>query len=166
MDCRKPENIQRLYESTGRAALLKTGRLVGRRDVAEEIVQGAFLKLWEAQLGFESERAAYAWIYRACHNAAIDHLRLHATRHEQPACEEMDKVWAADFSAGVEAREWLAKAIAQLSEREAQILSYRVCDGMTQEEIAEVMQLSRKTIVRACAEIDAKLKDRRDAVAQ
>ena len=85
MDCRSHDQLRRLYEATGRAAVLKTARVVGRLDVAEEIVQSAFLKLWGAQLAFASERAAYAWIYRTCHNAGIDHLRAHATRLERGA---------------------------------------------------------------------------------
>jgi RNA polymerase sigma-70 factor (ECF subfamily) len=140
---------------------VKTARLVGRADVAEEIVQGAFLKLWDAGMTFRDDRAAFAWVYRTCHNAGLDHLRSHATRFESGAA-------AAELEGGVdvaggsplaelEARQWLARQLLKLDEREAQILGYRALDGLTQQEIAEVMGLSRKTIVRACADIDAKL---------
>lgn len=159
MDCRDPKALHRLYERTGRAAILKTARLVGRRDVAEEIVQGAFLKLWDAGLSFPGEKAAYAWIYRTCHNAAIDHVRSHATKREGGVDAEALSAHAADdpWLVSSDAREDLRARIAALGEREAQVLAYRVVDGMTQAEIAEVMGLSRKTIVRICVEIDAKM---------
>ncbi len=160
MNCRDPDLLRRLYERTGRAALLKTARLVGRQDVAEEIVQGAFLKLWDAGLDFPSERAAYAWIYRACHNAGIDHLRAHATRFESGMAPEAlaEQATGEDpWLVAADERQWLRERLATLGEREAQVLVYRVVDGMTQAEIAEVMGLSRKTIVRICAGLDAKL---------
>lgn len=160
MDCRIPDKLRRLYEQTGRAALLKATRLVGRRAVAEEIVQGAFLKLWDAGIVFPNERAAYAWIYRACHNAAIDYLRSHTTRFESsfdaPALAAMaaiDDPWLVT----ADERQHLRERLMGLDEREAQVLVYRTVDGMTQSEIAEVMGLSRKTVIRICAALDAKL---------
>lgn len=156
-------DLQRLYAKTGRAAILKTARLVGRFDVAEEIVQAAFLKLWGSGLTFEHERAAYAWIYRACHNAGIDHLRAHATRFESGVTSEVLETHAnarqsgTIFADAVEDRDTLRAHLAELTEREAEVLAYRVVDGMTQQEIAEVMGLSRKTIVRISAEIEGKL---------
>jgi RNA polymerase sigma-70 factor (ECF subfamily) len=165
MDCRDPENLRRLYERVGRAALLKTARLVGRKDVAEEILQSSFLKLWDAGLSFPDERAAFAWIYRTCHNAAIDHVRATATRFEGG----VDPTVLAGAAGGddpwlvaADEREDLKARLAGLSEREAQVLVYRLVDGMTQAEIAEVMGLSRKTIVRICAELDQKLADKRE----
>jgi RNA polymerase sigma-70 factor (ECF subfamily) len=159
VDCRVASNLERLYERVGRAALHKTACLVGRRDVAEEIVQGAFAKLWEAQLTFESERSAFAWIYRTCHNAGLDHLRAYATKLERAPEGGEDAAPSAEDPgfAAIEARQWLAERLAGLSEREGQVLAYRVLDGMLQREIAEVMGLSRKTVVRVCEALDAKL---------
>lgn len=153
------KTVRRLYEATGRAAILKTARLVGRLAVAEEIVQSAFLRLWQSGLEFADERMAYAWIYRACHNAGIDHLRAHATRFEGGvSSEELGSFGGdADDQDLVADRQWLAQKLATLTEREAQVLAYRVVDGMTQQEIAEVMGLSRKTVVRECAAVDDKL---------
>jgi RNA polymerase sigma-70 factor, ECF subfamily len=158
LDCRDKNTIQTLYAQTGRAALLKTARLVGRLDVAEEIVQTAFLKLWDAGLSFPDQRAAYAWIYRTCHNAGIDHIRAHATRFESGVASEQLDSFAAGVP-GVLDKRLLVERLQQLNEREAQVLAYRLMDGMTQTEIAEVMGLSRKTIVRVCAELDRKLLD-------
>jgi RNA polymerase sigma-70 factor (ECF subfamily) len=166
MDSRDPNAIARLYERTGRAALSKTARLVGRVAVAEEIVQDVFLKLWSAELTFPDERAAYAWIYRSCHNAGIDHLRAAATRREESA-EPSDLAAHRDLAADatpvrLAQRQLLTKHLSRLDDREAQILGYRVVDGMTQDEIAEVMGVARKTIVRACARLEAKLGEARD----
>ncbi len=135
--------------------------MVGRTDVAEEIVQTVFLKLWQAALSFPDIKAAYAWVYRACHNAAIDHLRLSSVQRELALEANGEPM---DFPSGapavdlrLEQRQTLIRHLAALDDREAQILAYRVIDGMTQDEIAMLLGLSRKTIVRICQELETKL---------
>ncbi len=48
--------------------------LVGRRMVAEELVQEAFLRLHPLWTGVENPRA---WLYRCVRNLALNHLRDH-----------------------------------------------------------------------------------------
>lgn len=52
-------------------------RFVGRRDVAEDIVQDAFLKLWTSPPVWDvSKNARFTtWFYRLVVNRCIDHLR-------------------------------------------------------------------------------------------
>src|SRR4051794_9470134 len=140
IDCADPDTVQRLYRTTGRAALSKTEHLVGRWDVAQEIVQEVFLRLWQQKLRFGTEKQAYVWVYKACHNAGIDHLRSAATRHEQAA----DGSWLESLEAARDLadvslkRQWVIRLLGGLDEREAAVLGYSVIDGMTQDEIAEL----------------------------
>lgn len=48
--------------------------LVGRRSVAEELVQEAFLRLHQVWAEVENPRA---WLYRSLRNLALNHLRDH-----------------------------------------------------------------------------------------
>lgn len=48
--------------------------LVGRREVAEELVQDAFLRLHQHWEGVEQPRA---WLFRCVRNRAFNHLRDH-----------------------------------------------------------------------------------------
>lgn len=159
MDCSDAETVQRLYKSTGRAAISKTEHLVGRFDVAQEIVQEVFLRLWQQKLRFANEKQAYYWVYKSCHNAGIDHLRSASRRLEQKTpAEFFDSLeHARDFQDVSLKRQLVCRLLAGLDERDAQILAYTVIDGMTQEEIAEVLDLSRKTINRACLRLEEKL---------
>jgi RNA polymerase sigma-70 factor, ECF subfamily len=166
IDCADPSAVRRLYEATGRAALSKTEHVVGRFDVAQEIVQEVFLKLWRDKLKFPTEKQAYAWVYKACHNAGIDHLRSAAVRLERGAPGGEGVPSLEDFASAVEhmsaedqslRRQLVQRALVHLDEREAQVLGFWVLDGMTQDEIAEILGVSRKTIVRAVQSIETKL---------
>lgn len=153
--------VQRLYRHVGRAAISKTTRIVGRVQVAQEIVQDVFVRLWEAPKTFPSEKAAYCWVYKCCHNAGIDYLRSARYR------TDLD-----DTSAGAEPllvveskmekvlidRESLAAILGRLSAAEGRIFVYFALDGMTHEEIGVQMGLAKKTITRTLKRIEAQLK--------
>lgn len=158
MNSQVEADVKHLYEKTGRAAISKTARLVGRRDVAEEIVQETFCKLWNSQLEFSDEKAAYMWVYKSCHNAGIDYLRLSGTKREygveSDLLSQLSGVVDQDV---VSDRQELDALIGTLDPRESRILAYRVLDGLTQDEIANLEECSRKTVVRKCKVIDEKI---------
>ncbi len=54
--------------------------LVGRRSVAEELVQEAFLRLHQLWDQVENPRA---WLYRSLRNLALNHLRDHARETDE-----------------------------------------------------------------------------------
>lgn len=58
--------------------------LTRRREVAEEIVQEAFMRLHTLWEQVENPRA---WLYRSVRNLALNHLRDHA-REEPPGAQE------------------------------------------------------------------------------
>lgn len=159
MDCGDADTVQRLYKTTGKAAVSKTEHLVGRFDVAQEIVQEVFLRLWQQKLRFANEKQAYYWVYKSCHNAGIDHLRSAAHRIElKPGHEVLESMeQAADSADALAKRQFVCRLLKGLDEREAQILAFSVIDGMTQEEIAEILGLSRKTVNRVAQRLQEKL---------
>jgi RNA polymerase sigma factor (sigma-70 family) len=68
-----------LFEIEESALLSFAVGLVGRRTVAEELVQDAFLRLHEVWGQVDNTRA---WLYRSVRNMALNHLRDH--RRETP----------------------------------------------------------------------------------
>ncbi|MBK8474846.1 MAG: RNA polymerase sigma factor [Opitutaceae bacterium] len=68
-----------LFESEESGLLRYALGLVGRRPVAEELVQEAFLRLHHAWDEVENPRA---WLYRSLRNLALNHLRDHPLETE------------------------------------------------------------------------------------
>jgi len=64
--------LQGLFDSEETSLLRYAFSLVGRRAVAEEIVQEVFLQLHTRWDEVDSPKA---WIYRCVRNRAYDHLR-------------------------------------------------------------------------------------------
>src|SRR5438094_6228986 len=68
------EAVDALVENH-RAFLAFLQNRVGRREVAEDILQEAFARGLDKLPEFESEESAVAWFYRVLRNAVIDHHR-------------------------------------------------------------------------------------------
>jgi RNA polymerase sigma-70 factor (ECF subfamily) len=67
-----PETIEELFAALESPLLSYALRLIGRREVAEDVVQEAFMKL-HAQ--FAEVREPRRWLYRTVHNLALNHRR-------------------------------------------------------------------------------------------
>jgi RNA polymerase sigma-70 factor (ECF subfamily) len=62
----------RLYELTGGRLLAIARGIVGRRDIAEDVLQDSFLRVWRWAHRFDpSKGAAYAWLVRVVRNRAL-----------------------------------------------------------------------------------------------
>lgn len=74
-----PLTLAALFEAEESGLLRYALGLVGRRPVAEELVQEAFLRLHQAWDEVENPRA---WLYRSLRNLALNHLRDHPLETE------------------------------------------------------------------------------------
>ncbi len=70
-----PETIEELFAALEGPLLNYARRLVGEHEVAEDLVQETFMKLHRQ---FAEIREPRRWLYRAVHNAALNHRRHHA----------------------------------------------------------------------------------------
>ena len=75
----EPGVLQVLLENHARfLAFLE--RRVGSRDVAEDILQEAFVRSLEHAQSLQSSESAVAWFYRVLRNSLIDHFRRQGSR--------------------------------------------------------------------------------------
>jgi RNA polymerase sigma-70 factor (ECF subfamily) len=145
------------YERFGRALLRKAERILGNREDARDVVQGLFADLY----GRAGATLDLPYLYRAVTNRCLTCLRDESNRARllerndaalgpapRTACDE--RVIGIDL---------LSKLIRELDEGEMDVLVFRYLDDMTQEEIASLLGLSRKTIGKRLDRI-------RDAVAR
>ncbi len=132
-----------LYASQYEAMLRLAGALVGRWDVAEELVQDAFVALhrrWDRVSRYDSP---VDWLRRVVSNRAISTLRRRATevrllgqlaRERNPAVEPpsaQHPVW---------------QVVVKLPKRQAQVIALRYVDDLSVAQIASVLQCNENTV--------------------
>jgi len=145
------------------------------RDYAEcqDVVQDSFIKAYKSLPGFRGESQFYTWMYRIAVNTAKNHL---ASQKRRPA-GSVDLEDAEHIEGGIymqdndtpehellreELAQVVSKALAQLPEEIRQAITLREMEGLSYEEIAEVMNSPvgtvRSRIFRAREAIDARLR--------
>jgi RNA polymerase sigma-70 factor (ECF subfamily) len=140
-----------------RVYALAFGMLRHRED-AWDVAQEAFVKAYKNLDKFEGHSAFYTWLYRITYNVAMDHLRYSKRRetvdmdqHELEQHIEDDK--GHNFSNPLESldrkelRGVLARAMDELSEKHRAIIVLREVEGLSYEEMADVLKISKGTVM-------------------
>ena len=145
------------YRRYAPALLRKAERLLQNRHDAQDVVQGLFLDLLQRD---DRPEMDLPYLYRALTNRCLNMLRDHSTRRRLLSLH--DVVLRGPVRVTCEERvvdlDLLTKLAGALDQESAEILVYRFVDDLGQEEIAELLGLSRKTIGQRLARI-------RDAIA-
>ena len=115
---------------------------LGRRELAEEIVQEGFLALFENYEEVENPRA---WLYRAIRNKALNEIRKRKREviDDSVGLEAGDEREAPDAVLGrLEAAGQLQLLIAELGPRDGQLVHLKYFEGLDYKEIAHRSEMS------------------------
>ncbi len=113
-------------------------RMVGRRDVAEDLMQETLLRAFRGLDAYQPEGKFRAWLFRIAANQARDWIRRQKRRPQamddpEPAAEMPPE---ADAVARQRARQ-VTEALDRLSEADREVLLMRYYGEMTFKEIAQ-----------------------------
>ena len=141
-------------------------RMLGNRAEAEEIAQETFLRAHRALGEFRGEARLGTWLYAIASRLCLNRLASGDRRHPRADDDALDRVptSVADAATTLERSELeaaLHQAIAALPEDRRIVVVLRDLEGLTYEEIAEVLGLElgtvRSRLHRARLELKAKL---------
>ncbi len=148
-------------------------RLVSERDAIEDVVQEAFIKAYRALPGFRGDSAFFTWIYRIATNTAKNHLESMSRRpsyrgldiDEVSLIDTPERLRDQDTPDGLLARSQLEarlqQALSALPEDLKVALTLREFEGMSYQEISEIMDSPigtvRSRIFRARESIEKEL---------
>jgi RNA polymerase sigma-70 factor (ECF subfamily) len=128
-------------------------RMCGRRALAEDIVQEAFLSLWRSGTNYDRARGSVrSWVLSAVHNRAVDALRRAGSKagrdvHDDAIAERLPAPDATD--AEVERREdarQLRSALDDLPPDQRQVIELAYFGGLSHSQIAEMLDLPPGTV--------------------
>ena len=136
-----------LYERHHRSVFNTAYRLLGNRDTAEDIAQEVFVKLYSSPGNYRPVARFTTWLYRITCNACIDEGRKRRRRPSQIADYALISVSDGGSSpeATAEANEMIRtvqSAIASLPEKQRIAVILQRYEGLSYQEIADVLQTS------------------------
>ena len=154
--------------------LTVVGRYISDHSEAQDVTQEAFIKAYRALPKFRGDSAFYTWIYRIAINTAKNYL---VSRGRRPPDSDIDVADGELFETGQRLRDvnspeaqllsdeiqrTVRQALDELSEDLRAAITLREFEGLSYEEIAEILACPvgtvRSRIFRAREAIDEKLK--------
>jgi RNA polymerase sigma factor (sigma-70 family) len=149
---REPDSLALLYDRYGGRAFSLAYSILRDRQLAEDVVQEAFLSVWRRAETFNAERGTVrAWLFTIVHHQAINHVRT--IRARGGLATDIDAlVWLADSTdtAATVERGWegeqVRKAVGTLSREQRQVVVLAYFGGLSQSEIARFIAIPLGTV--------------------
>ena len=142
-----------VFDRHGGASFSLAYRICGRRAMAEDAVQEAFLSLWRSGARYESTRGSVrSWVLAVVHHRAIDALRRGMVRDRRDVGEEgtAERLVASDSTEAEVIRRDVAhtvrSALARLPAEQRAVIELAYFGGFTHVQIAEMLELPVGTV--------------------
>jgi RNA polymerase sigma-70 factor (ECF subfamily) len=150
-----PDAFEVVYDRHGGAAFSLAYRMVGDRNVAEDITQEAFLSMWRSHVRYDRERGSVrTWVLGIVHHRAIDQLRRSSQhdrrrtsaegieeRHEAPERERTE----VEVARRDEARE-VHEVMQTLPGDQLEVVRLAYFGGFTHTQIAQMLEMPIGTV--------------------
>lgn len=135
--------LQSLYETTVNRVFALAVKIVGRSELAEEVVSDVFLQVWRRCDDYDAQRAVpMAWLLMICRSRALDRLRKEksATRNqyqqdEYEQFEDTNRVSMVESIAQSELSARVNEALAVLNQKQRVMITLAFYRGMSHQEI-------------------------------
>lgn len=142
-----------IFDRHGDAAFSLAYRMCGRRAMAEDVVQEAFLSLWRSGARYDRTRGSVrTWVLGVVHNRAIDVLRAGVLRdgrnvNDDGLAERLEAPDRTDVEvARREEASHVRGTLEDLPAAQRYVIELAYFGGFTQTEIAEMLAVPLGTV--------------------
>lgn len=125
----------------------KVRRIVLNHEDANDVLQNAFLKIWNNLDTFQGKSSLSTWLYRIAINEALDFVRRQKNVNSATVSTEDEPGVAArlmgdDYFDGDEAQAQLQEAVARLPEVQRTVFTLKYFDELKYSEISKILDTS------------------------
>jgi RNA polymerase sigma-70 factor (ECF subfamily) len=147
----REDALAEVYRRHAGASYALARRLLNDRELAEEVLQEVFLRLWNTPERFDSERGSLrAYLLAQTHGRAVDLLRSETARRRR---EERDAREAPEFGDDIERQvvdmtvaERMKEVVATLPAEERKAIELAYFGGHTYRQVAVLLETPEGTV--------------------
>ena len=137
-----PHELEQSFRAHHGMVFRTAYRITGNAADAEDVLQTVFLRLLRRASGARSPENEESYLRRAAINASLDVLRAQRTTPRA----ELDELPSSSNRDSLEFRQALARALARLKPRSAEVFALRFLEGFDNACIAEMLGISRMLV--------------------
>jgi len=142
-----------LYDKYHHALYRKTLQILRSSSETEDVIQEAFITLWEKRNEIDTTRPLGPWLFTVTFNRAINHLKRQLREKSKAAEATLEPVTDNDFLTVEKQWNLLETAISQLSPQKRRVFQLCKMEGRTYEETSQLMGISRYTVKEYLGEV-------------
>jgi RNA polymerase sigma-70 factor (ECF subfamily) len=156
--------FEAIVRATQRPLLRAAARILGSPEDGLDVLQEAYLRAFDALAGgsFDFRSRVQSWLYRVVVNASLDALRARRRRRTEPLPEDREPAGGASHGEVRVALGELAQMLDLLPEDQRAALVLRELEGLSNAEVAEVLETSEGAIEQRLIRARATLRRRFD----
>ncbi|MCP4641156.1 MAG: RNA polymerase sigma factor [bacterium] len=121
-------------------------RFMREAQLAEDMAQEAFLKAYRHIHGFRGDCSFTTWLYRVTSNVCLTELKRRGKRAEVPLSPAHEREAEAPDKGPSDAREVIRRCVTKLPDKYAQVITLYYLQGISYEEIVEIMDIPEGTV--------------------
>ena len=125
-------------------------QITGAGEDCEDIVSNLFLNLWSKQVKFESKEHCQSYLYRSAKNACLNHIRngILASQNQEQFSLTTTEITDSSTDIFIKTEVWaeLYRAIESLPSQCRKVITLTYLEGMTNQEAADELNISIKTV--------------------
>jgi RNA polymerase sigma-70 factor (ECF subfamily) len=140
------DDFERLYQASYPKLLRTVYAILGDGAAAEDCVQDAFVRAFQAWPRFRPDRPAEAWMYQIAINTAISHRRRAKLRQVGELVRRLGRPSPGPDPGESAGRSDMVAALMELRPRVAAAFILRYLYGYTNREIAQLENVSERSV--------------------
>jgi len=114
---------------------------------AEDIVQNAFIAIWEKRETLDPSQSVKGYLYRVCHNRAANHFRDRSKFVDMGDAPEFGLMPTQETDLSFkELKSAVDRAVRELPDRRRAVFELCFINGLTYRETAVTLEISQKTV--------------------
>ena len=137
------DSIYQLYFS--KVHRLCKGYFNGDQDIASDVAQDIFIKIWENLPKFRSESNISTWIYRIAANTCLMHLRKQSYKKEVRTTQ-FSEINVENDSQEIEEKLSKMYGCIQLLDPTSKLIIMMVLEGLPYNKIASIIDVAEETL--------------------
>jgi len=140
------ETFYRLYHPRLLRFVSRTGRVL---EQAEDLIQETLLLVWQNPERFSGTSRVSTWVFGIAYKKMLKALSRASRRSADVDIADIEEVLGdplGDFSERTETRDWLERALDELSAEQRAVIDLTFSHGMSYEEIARVLDCPENTV--------------------